>query len=29
MVKTALIAARGERIGVVEIIPSVFSFFIL
>jgi hypothetical protein len=29
MVKTTLIAATGERLGVVEIILSVFSFFIL
>jgi hypothetical protein len=29
MIKAALIAATGERLGVVEIIPSVFSSFIL
>jgi hypothetical protein len=29
MIKAALIAAIGERLGAIEIIPSVFSFFIL
>jgi hypothetical protein len=29
MTKAALIPATEERLGVIEIIPSVFSFFIL
>jgi hypothetical protein len=29
MIKATLIAATGERLGVIEIIPSVCSFFVL
>jgi hypothetical protein len=29
MIKAALIAATGERLGVISITPNVFSFFIL